>query len=237
MTLATGSEAQKLRFVTAESFSEEPTSPSAVPPPGAVGSRGDAAGVDDGPSAEGTMLDAVSQSLQVVRDQLGPDERTWLDHLASVRGEESRLVLSGPGSGPSTPSAIACGSSTPRPHRSRAGSASAASRTDRALRGHDRRRPARAPRRHGAGRVRRLSPLRSEGAEAGREFLPPRFAAFVLPATGEPVSFDIGAVDAVNTAVDVLRRRFVILPIAASVNAAAQRTTSWSPRLHRICCR
>ena len=62
----------------------------------------------------------------------------------------------------------------------------------RALRGHDRRRPARAPRRHGAGRIRSVSALRSEGEEAGRQISAAALPPSVLPATG-PVSFDIGA--------------------------------------------
>jgi CHAT domain-containing protein len=46
---------------------------------------------------KGRVLDAMSQSLQSVRERLTPEGRVALDELASARGELARLVLRGPG--------------------------------------------------------------------------------------------------------------------------------------------
>ena len=64
---------------------------------------------------------------------------------------------------------------------------------------------------------------------------PPRFAAFVLPASGDPVSLDIGGVDAVNTAVDARAGRFVIRRIPRSASAAARRTIRRGASCRAVC--
>ena len=80
MMLATGSEAQKLRFVTAQSFAEESDITISLNRRLAPSNR-DATrlALTTVLRRKGRVLDAVSQSLQVVRDELGPEERAWLD--------------------------------------------------------------------------------------------------------------------------------------------------------------
>ena len=46
---------------------------------------------------KGRVLDAMSGSLQSVREQLTPEGRAALDELAAARGDLARLVLRGPG--------------------------------------------------------------------------------------------------------------------------------------------
>ncbi len=208
MMLATGSEAQKLRFVTAQSFSEESDITISLNRRLAPSDR-DATrlALTTVLRRKGRVLDAVSQSLQVVRDELGPDERAWLDQLASVRAEESRLVLNGPGTGSAEAFADRL-RQLDTEAQSLEGRISERSQSYRTA--HSEVTIDAVQRAMPAGTVLVeyvvYRPFDPREPRRDAKFLPPRFAAFVLPASGDPVSLDIGGVDAVNTAVDVLRR-------------------------------
>ena len=242
LMLATGSEAQKLRFVTAQAFAEEsditislnrrmaPSDPDATRLALTTVLR-----------RKGRVLDAVSQSLQVVRDELKPDERAWLDQLASVRAEESRLVLRGPGSGTidtfnqrlQTLDADAQSLESRISERSESYRSSHADVTIEAI---QRALPA------DAVLVEYVvyRPFNPQEARRDAKFLPPHYAAFVLPAHGEPLSIDIAPADRVNAAVDGLRRairnpadqtvrrrsraayELLLAPVANSISGAAR---------------
>ena len=99
LVLASGSEAQKLRYM--ETFAEGTDI--------TVSLHRRSAPDDEGATRlalttvlrrKGRVLDAMSSSLQAVRERLTPEGKAALDELAGVRGELARLVLRGPGRTP-----------------------------------------------------------------------------------------------------------------------------------------
>jgi CHAT domain-containing protein/Tfp pilus assembly protein PilF len=96
LVLASGSEAQKLRYM--ETFAEGTDV--------TVSLHRRSAPEDEQATRlalttvlrrKGRVLDAMSHSLQSVREQLTPEGRAALDELAAARGDLARLVLRGPG--------------------------------------------------------------------------------------------------------------------------------------------
>ena len=99
LVLASGSETQKLRYM--ETFAEGTDI--------TVSLHRRSAPDDEGATRlalttvlrrKGRVLDAMSSSLQAVRERLTPEGKALLDELARVRGELARLVLRGPGRTP-----------------------------------------------------------------------------------------------------------------------------------------
>ena len=99
LVLATGSEAQKLRYM--ETFGEGTDI--------TVSLHRRSAPNDESATRlalttvlrrKGRVLDAMSTSLQAVRERLAPEGKAALDELADVRGQLARLVLRGPGRTP-----------------------------------------------------------------------------------------------------------------------------------------
>ena len=208
LTLATGSEAQKLRYVTMASFAEETD---------ITISLEQRSPVKDGHATrmalttvlrrKGRVLDAMSRSLQVVRSQLTGDEQRLLDDLARLRTDEARLVLRGPGS--QSPAAFeaqlqrldeeaqrieALVSQKSQAFRAQHQAVNLVD-VQRALPG-------------GAILIEfvQYRPFDPTVAKRDAKFGPSRYAAFILQAQGEPLSIDLGESAGIDTLVDTWRR-------------------------------
>jgi CHAT domain-containing protein/Tfp pilus assembly protein PilF len=99
LVLATGAAAQKLRYM--ETFVEgTDITLSLYQRSGRASEVAQRLALTTVLRRKGRVLDAVSQSLGVVRQQLSPEGRAELDELANLRSGLARLVLQGPGSLP-----------------------------------------------------------------------------------------------------------------------------------------
>jgi CHAT domain-containing protein/Tfp pilus assembly protein PilF len=208
LTLATGSEAQKLRYVTMPSFAEEtditvslhrrsaPEDPDAIRLALTTVLR-----------RKGRVLDAMSRSLNVIRDQLGSEDRAALDSLADIRRQQSRLVLRGPGDGP--PDAFDAElrrlEDDAQDLEARISDRSQAFRVEHQSVGLD---EVRARLREGAVLIEyvQFRPFDPRAVRRDAKFGPPRYAAFVVRPNGEPRSVDIGETADVDRFVDEWRR-------------------------------
>ena len=206
LVLASGSEAQKLRYM--ETFAEGTDI--------TVSLHRRSAPDDEGATRlalttvlrrKGRVLDAMSSSLQAVRERLTPEGKALLDELARVRGELARLVLRGPGRTPlaefeQTVAALETReqqlevslSQQSREYRAQAlavtiDAVQAALPADAVLVEFISYRP--------------FDPL---AIKRDARFGPARYVAFVLGRTGAPVSLDIGDAVTIDALVDRLRR-------------------------------
>ena len=206
LVLASGSEAQKLRYM--ETFAEGTDI--------TVSLHRRSAPLDEGAARlalttvlrrKGRVLDAMSSSLQAVRERLTAEGKAALDELAGVRGELARLVLRGPGRTPLGDFEQAVAglenreqqleaslSQQSREYRAQAlavtiPAVQAALPTDAVLVEFIAYRP--------------FDPL---AVKRDTRFGPARYVAFVLGATGAPASIDIGDVATIDSLVDRLRR-------------------------------
>ena len=222
LVLATGSEAQKTRFM--ETFTEN--TDITISMHRQSGPRNAAAqrmAFETILRRKGRVLDAVSGSFQALRDRTAGESRELLDKLASTRAGLARLVLRGPGNQP--PAAFAAD----------------VKRIEDALHELERQISARSAnflsltQRVDIAAVRRqlpsngvlvefavYRPFNNRVARRNERFSAPHYAAYILRSTGDPVSVDLGEVAPIDREIDHVRRA-LSSPKGTSLKPAAQR--------------
>ena len=208
LTLATGSEAQKLRYVTMASFAEETDiTISLQQRPRVKDADATRLALTTVLRRKGRVLDAMSRSLQIVRSQLTGDEQPLLDNLARLRTDQARMVLRGPGS-----QTLAAFEMKLRRLEEEAQRIEAlVSQKSQAFRAqHQAVSLSEVQKALPAGAVLiefvQYRPFDPTIARREAKFGPPRYAAFVLEERGEPLSFDLGESSAIDALVDTWRR-------------------------------
>lgn len=206
LVLATGSEAQKLRYM--ETFGEGTDI--------TVSLHRRSAPNDESATRlalttvlrrKGRVLDAMSTSLQAVRERLAPEGKAALDELADVRGQLARLVLRGPGRTPlaefeqtvATLEARAQELEVTLSRQSREYRAQAQAVTIAAVQ-------AAIPPDAALVEFIAYRPFDPLAVKRDARFTATRYVAFVLTSTGAPVSLDIGDAATIDAGVDRLRR-------------------------------
>ena len=206
LVLASGSEAQKLRYL--ETFAEGTDITVSL-------HRRSAPNNDEATRLalttvlrrKGRVLDAMSSSLQAVRERLTPEGKASLDELAGVRGDLARLVLRGPGGAPLAEFEQGIAKLEARAQQLEA-SLSQQSREYRAQAQTVTIPAVQSALPADAVLVEFIAyrPFDPLAVKRDARFGPGRYVAFVLGRTGAPLSIDVGDAVTVDALVDRLRR-------------------------------
>jgi hypothetical protein len=207
LVLATGSETQKQRYM--ETFTED--TDITISMHRVSGPANDAAArlaLTTILRRKGRVLDAMSGTLQTLRDRMKDDDRAALDRLSGTRTALATMVLRGPGR--QDPKAFAdevhrLEEESQKEERdvsarSAAYRAQAQDVTIDAVRGV-------MPEGSALVEIVLYRPFNNRVAERDKRFGAPRYAAYVLTSSGELKSVELGEAAAVDAQVDGLRRR------------------------------
>lgn len=156
---------------------------------------------------KGRVLDAVSGSLQTLRARMSPDDQAALDTLSATRGRLASLVLRGPGRQDiQTFSAeITRLEEEIQQIEQRVSARSAPFRAQSQKVTIDAVQRA-VPADTALVEIALYRPFNNRVAKRHQRFGPPRYAAYVLRPSGDPISIDLGDAGAIDRDVDRFRR-------------------------------
>jgi CHAT domain-containing protein/Tfp pilus assembly protein PilF len=221
LILATGSEAQKLRYM--ENFTDDTDITVSMHRQSAPASAAAARlALTTLLRRKGRVLDAVSDTQQTLRNRLSADDRAVLDRLSAARGQLATMVLRGPGR--QDPAAFAADSKRleenieqlERDVSARSAEYRSQSQpvTIEAVR-------AALPADSALVEIALYRPFNNRVAQRDKRFAAPRYVAYVLRKTGDPWSVELGEAELVDRRVDVLRRA-LRNPASANTRTAAR---------------
>ena len=206
LILASGSEAQKLRYM--DTFTENTDITVSMH---RVSAPRDAAAQHLALTTllrrKGRVLDAVGGALQALRDRMSNDDRASLDRLSAARAQLARLVLRGPGrqeAGAFSRDVAAAEEQVQQAERdistrSAAYRAQARPVTIEAVQ-------AALPSGAALVEIAVYRPFNNRVAQRDKRFGAARYVAYVVRAGQEPAAVDLGDVTAIDSQVEVLRR-------------------------------
>jgi CHAT domain-containing protein/tetratricopeptide (TPR) repeat protein len=206
LILATGSEVQKLRYM--ETFTEDTDITVSMDrqskTPSVEATR---LAMTTLLRRKGRVLDAVSGTAQTLRERLSPEDRAALDRLSSSRSRLAALVLRGPGSQnmQAFNASVAKLEGEVQESEREVSSRSALYRSQSPLVTIDAVQAGLDPE-SALIEVALYRPFDNRVAQRARRFGEPRYAAYVLRRTGEPISIDLGEAATIDRQADLLRR-------------------------------
>ena len=221
LILATGSEVQKLRYM--ETLTENTDITVSMywqsAPQNATAER---LALTTLLRRKGRVLDAVSGSLQTLRDRLSPDDRLVLDKLSATRGQLSTLALRGPGrQDPQTFADDVRRLEEEIQRIERDVSARSAEYRSQSREVTIETVQSTIPSDAALVEFALYRPFNNRVAQRDKRFGPPRYVAYVLRRTGGPASVDLGDAQTIDRQVETLRQ-MLRDPRSTGLRAAAQ---------------